>query len=229
MSRSNGVAEEAVKEMKKIIRANVSQAGVLDRQSTVAGLMMFRNTPRSPTNLSPAQIIFGQDVRDCLPMNRTNLRPDNRFAVEQRLQEVREKRKEKENDTKGKREMELLRPGQKVFVQHPATKRWTRTATVVNFGKNNREYIIRDDEMERVLRRNRKFLKIQKVKPVAPPKQPVPVPKQPSEDNQVPSEPSVSEAIPKAKNIRPKRLKKPIVRFVPNLNKYHEYESETEV
>ncbi len=229
MSRSNGVAEEAVKEMKKIIRANVSQAGVLDRQSTVAGLMMFRNTPRSPTNLSPAQIIFGQDVRDCLPMNRTNLRPDNRFAVEQRLQEVREKRKEKENDTKGKREMELLRPGQKVFVQHPATKRWTRTATVVNFGKNNREYIIRDDETERVLRRNRKFLKIQKVEPVAPPKQPVPVPKQYSEMNQVPSEPSVSEAIPEAKNIRPKRLRKPIVRFVPNLNKYHEYESESEV
>ena len=72
-------------------------------------------------------------------------------------------------------------------------------------------------------------MKIQKVKPVAPPKQPVPVPKQSSEDNQVLSEPSVSEAIPVAKNIRPKRLKKPIVRFVPNLNKYHEYESETEV
>jgi hypothetical protein len=142
---------------------------------------------------------------------------------------VREKRKEKENDTKGKREMELLRPGQKVFVQHPATKRWTRTATVVNFGKNNREYIIRDDETERVLRRNRKFLKIQKVEPVTPPKQPVPVPKQSSGCNQVPSEPSVSEAIPEAKNIRPKRQKKPIVRFVPNLNKYHEYESETEV
>ena len=136
MSRSNRVAEEAIKEMKKIIRANISQAGFLDRQSTVASLMMFWNTPRLPTNLSPAQIIFGQDVRDCLPMNWTNLRPDNRFAIEQRLQEVREKRKEKENDTKGKREMELLRPGQKVFVQHPATKRWTKTATVLNFGKN---------------------------------------------------------------------------------------------
>jgi len=228
MSRSNGVAEEAVKEMKKIIRASVSQAGVLDRQTTVAGLMMFRNTPRSPTNLSPAQIIFGQDMRDSLPMTRTNLKPDNRFAVEQRLQEVREKRKEKENETKGKREMELLRPGQKVFVQHPTTKRWKRTATVVNFGKNNREYIIRDDVTDRVLRRNRKFLKIQKVQPVAPPKQPVQVPKHSSEVKLVPSQPSESKAIPEAKNIRPKRQKKPIVRFVPNQNKYYEYEPEVE-
>ncbi len=118
--------------------------------------------------------------------------------------------------------MELLRPGQKVFVQHPATRRWSNTATVVNFGKNDREYLIRDDNTERVLRRNRKFLKIQKVQPVAPPKQPVQVPKHSSEVEQVSSEPSVSKAIPEAKNIRPKRLRKPIVRFVPNLNKYYD-------
>jgi hypothetical protein len=94
MSRSNGMAEEAVKEMKKIILANVSQGGVLDRQSTVDSLVMFGNMPRLPTNLSPAQIIFDQDVRDCLPINLTNLRPDNRFAIEERLQrEKKRKRK----------------------------------------------------------------------------------------------------------------------------------------
>ena len=167
-------------------------------------------------------------MRDSLPMTRTNPRPDKRFAVETRLQEVREKRKEKQNKTEGKREMELLRPGQKVFVQHPATRRWTNTATVVDFGKNSREYLVRDDETERVQRRNRKFLKIQRVKPVAPPKQPVQMPKQFSEAKQVQSEPSVSKAIPEAKNIRPKRLRKPIVRFVPNQNKYYDSEPEVE-
>jgi hypothetical protein len=53
--------------MKKIIRANVSSAGVLDKSSAIAGLQMFRNTPRSPTDLSPAQIIFGHKIRDSLP------------------------------------------------------------------------------------------------------------------------------------------------------------------
>jgi hypothetical protein len=44
----------------------------------------------------------------------------------------------------------LLQPGQKVFVQHPAKMRWTNTATVVNFGKNNWEYLVRDDKSQQV-------------------------------------------------------------------------------
>ena len=216
--------DEAVEEMKKIIRANVSQAGVLDRPSAVSGLMMFRNTPRSPTNMSPAKMIFGQDMRDSLPMTKLNLKPDNRFDIEQRLREVREKKNE--NKKEGKKESELLRPGQKVFVQHPATKRWTNTATVVNFGKNDREYLVRDDETAKVQRRNRKFLRIQEVEPVAPPKQPVQVTQPLTNVEKVQSEPSATLAKPEAKNIRPNRQKKPIVRFVPNQNRYYEPEPE---
>ncbi len=95
MSGSNGIAEEAVKEMKKIIWASIIQAGVLDRQATVASLMMFQSMSRSPTNMPPARLIFGKALREPLPMMSTNLRPENRFAVELRFLEVREKRKEK--------------------------------------------------------------------------------------------------------------------------------------
>jgi hypothetical protein len=222
MSRSNGVAEEAVKEMKKIIRANISPIGVLNRPSTVAGLMMFRNTPRSPTDLSPAQLIFGQDIRDSLPITRASLTPEHRFAVEERLHTV---RKEKTN---GKKEMELLQQGQKVFVQNPSSKRWTSTATIVKFGANNREYIIRNDDTGKEYRRNRRFLKPQRVTPVTPPRQPVPAPElRPlTEVKQVPSEPSVPRVIPAgpemAINNRPQRQKKPIVRFQAGHNKYYE-------
>jgi hypothetical protein len=222
MSRSNGVAEEAVKEMKKIIRANISPLGVLNRPSTVAGLMMFRNTPRSPTDLSPAQLIFGQDIRDSLPITRASLTPEHRFAVEERLHTV---RKEKTN---GKKEMELLQQGQKVFVQNPSSKRWTSTATIVKFGANNREYIIRNDDTGKEYRRNRRFLKPQRVTPVTPPRQPVPAPElRPlTEVKQVPSEPSVPRVIPAgpemAINNRPQRQKKPIVRFQAGHNKYYE-------
>jgi hypothetical protein len=56
------------------------------------------------------------------------------------------------------------------------------------------------------------------------------VPQPPSEVEQVPteSEPSESNAEPEAKNLHPKRLRKPIVRFLPNLNKYNEPMTETE-
>jgi hypothetical protein len=59
MHLSNGINEECVKEMKKIIRANISSAGILDKSSVMAGLQVFRNMPRSPTYLSPAQIFGG--------------------------------------------------------------------------------------------------------------------------------------------------------------------------
>ena len=173
MSRSNGIAEECVKEMKKIVRANVSSSGVLDRASALSGLQMFRNTPRSPTDLSPNQIIFGHHVRDSLPARREDLIPQQRYEVERRLQEVREKQREAQEHAP-KRELPILYPGQLVIVQDPVSKRWTRSGTVVNFGSNNREYMVKIDG--RIYRRNRKFLKPQDVQPRPPLRQPVQAP-----------------------------------------------------
>ena len=110
MPRSNGVAEEAVKEMKKIIRANTSTSGVFDSASAASGLQMFRNTPRSPTDLSPAQIVFGHAIRDSLPAHREDFVPSQRYEVERRLQEVRELRKSADNRSTS-RELPLLFPG----------------------------------------------------------------------------------------------------------------------
>ena len=119
--------------------------------------------------------------------------------------------------------MELLQPGQKVFVQHPTTRRWTRTATVIKFAANDREYFIKDDDNGVTYRRNRKFLRPQTVKPVVPPRQPVRVPElqpHPEERPRLTEQSSESGAAP-ALNNRPKRSIKPIVRFVPNLLQYN--------
>ena len=121
MSRSKGVAEECVKEMKKIIRANISGAGILNQSSALAGLIMFRNTPRSPTDLSPAQILFGHPIRDNLPHRRNQLVPTQRFEVERRLQDHRQR------EAQGtQRELPILHPGQRVRVQDPRTKQWSK-------------------------------------------------------------------------------------------------------
>jgi hypothetical protein len=44
-AHSNGIAESGIKEMKKLIRADLSTNDVLNMPSAIAGLQMFRNTP----------------------------------------------------------------------------------------------------------------------------------------------------------------------------------------
>ena len=173
MPRSNGIAEEAVKEMKKIIRANVSGSGILNKASALSGLQMFRNTPRSPSDLFPAQIIFGHPIRDSLPAHRDQLVPQQRYEVERRLQEVRQQRMEQKNQ-QPQRELPLLHPGQVVRIQDPRSKRWTKTGTVVNFGQNNREYLVKVGGT--TYRRNRAFLKPQEFEPLPPVRQPAQAP-----------------------------------------------------
>ncbi len=83
------MAEETVEEMKKIIRATfVFQTGKLDAESASAGLWMFCNTPRSPFYLCPAEMLFGQKIRDSLLISRNSFKPVKWFEVEKRRQEV---------------------------------------------------------------------------------------------------------------------------------------------
>jgi hypothetical protein len=80
--QSNGIAESAVKEMKKISRATFNnQTRMLDKSGFAAAMLMFRNTPRSPTDLSPAQLVFGRHLQDTLPFSRQMLRPQCRFEI----------------------------------------------------------------------------------------------------------------------------------------------------
>ena len=223
MPRSNGIAEECVKEMKKIVRANVTSSGMLDRASALSGLQMFRNTPRSPTDLSPAQIIFGHHIRDSLPAKRDQLIPQQRYEVEKRLQEVRQFQQKAQNAVP-KRELPLLYPGQIVRVQDRNSKRWTKSGTVVDFGQNDREYIVKVDG--RTYRRNRAFLKPQDVAPLPPVRQPaqapsltpVPtpplIPLPPATQAQIGTgQPPATAPLPAAAMSRPKRKSARPVRF----------------
>ena len=134
MPRSNGIPEECVKEMKKIIMAKISSAGVLDKSSALTGLQMFRNMPWSPTDLSPAQFIFGIQILG--------------------LQEVRHIGGEKQSK-KVQRELPLLHPGQIVRIQDPKSKHWIKCGTIINFGKNHPEYLVWIDQA--VYRKNRMY------------------------------------------------------------------------
>ena len=138
-------------------------------------MLMFRNTPRSPTDLSPAQLVFGRHLRDSLPFSRQMLRPQNRYEIEKRRLEVTANR-HKENDESKRRKLPLLRPGQRVRFQDPITKKWEHTGKVVGFGETDRDYWVKDDVKARRYRRNRRFIKPIDFEALPPPSQPVQAP-----------------------------------------------------
>jgi hypothetical protein len=152
--RSNGLAEANVGAMKKQIAANYDAWNRKLSPQFTHSMLLFRNTARKPSGLSPAQILFGQPLRDSIPMSRAHMLPSNRVKVEERLAQV---RGEQQKSGQVFRNLSLLTPGTNVWLQH--RQRWTRKAEVVSFGRNDREYWVRDLALGKMYRRNRRFLR----------------------------------------------------------------------
>ena len=68
-SQSNGHAEAAVKAVKELVE-KISSSGDLDTEEFQQGLLEFRNTPRE-NGLSPAQMLFGHQLRSIIPAHRS--------------------------------------------------------------------------------------------------------------------------------------------------------------
>ena len=66
--------EVGVKCAKRLITANFGPGGTLDKDS-VARALLHRNYPDPITNLSPAQIIFGRNLKDHLPGQHSQYQP----------------------------------------------------------------------------------------------------------------------------------------------------------
>ena len=65
---SNGRAEAAVKSMKRLLMSHTDANGCIDTEAVAAGLLQYRNTPDPQSSLSPAQIVFGRNMRDLMPV-----------------------------------------------------------------------------------------------------------------------------------------------------------------
>ena len=75
---SNRRAELAVKSMKRLIRENTSPDGSLNNDKFLRAVRTYRNTPDRDTERSPAQVIFGRNLRDfLLPLCRDTDRSHN--------------------------------------------------------------------------------------------------------------------------------------------------------
>ena len=191
--KSNGIAEQTVKEMKKLVHC-LTKSGKIDEEEWTKAMLVYVNTPRRPLNKSPSELMFGRDVRDGISVLEDLLTPEHRQAIERRVQAI----KEHQLSLQKADRLPELDHGQRVAVQDKDTKKWSRFGNVV--GKpRKRSYHVKMDSGA-VVWRNRRFLK--------PMPMPRPTDSTPSTPSMVtpPSTPSsTTGSPPPADEVRPQR------------------------
>ncbi|MFV0366579.1 MAG: RNase H-like domain-containing protein [Mangrovibacterium sp.] len=153
--QSNGHAEAAVKAVKRLIMAT-APSGNINCEAFDRGLMELRNVPNH-TGCSPAQVLFGHNLRSCVPAHPQSFKSDWKDLADDWDRRVASRAAQvKKHYNQHARDLPRLAMGQHVRVQDPTSRRWDKVAIVMG-GARSREYEVRLPS-GRVLRRNRRFL-----------------------------------------------------------------------
>ena len=137
LAQSNKRVELGVKSMKRLIRENTNSDGSLTNDKFLRALMTYRNTPDRDTGMSPAQVIFGRNLRDFLPSPQARYKPQPEWVM---LREDREKALAKravsnmEKLNRNCRVLPKLALGDTVLIQNQVgnyPSRWDITGVVV--------------------------------------------------------------------------------------------------
>ena len=146
--QSNGLAEAAVKQMKRLIKKVGSQEELFR-----PALLTWRNTPRAD-GISPSQLMFGfiqsfgQGKLYVPSFIDRNSASQTRQNSKLKMKEIFDKRS---ND------LPTLLAGQSVKIQNPKGV-WDKEATIINSRENARSYEAQGPDGESLLR-NRRLLK----------------------------------------------------------------------
>ena len=161
---SNTRAEVAVKTLKRMIRENLTSQGTLNSDKFSAAMLTYRNTPCRDTKLSPAQIIFGHQLRDFIPVKPGQFKPRQEWIL---TYEAREKALSKrhllkqEVLTEHSKELPPLKVGDVVSIQNQRGNnplKWDRSGVVVEVLQFDK-YRVKTDGSGIPTVRNRRFLR----------------------------------------------------------------------
>jgi hypothetical protein len=131
--QSNGHAEAAVKVVKELV-AKLAPSGDLSSEAFLTGLLQFRNMPHE-SGLSPAQIVFGHQLRSILPAHRSSYASQWKEAIAAReIQAAADATVRFRYDART-RPLHPLSIGASVRVQDPDTKLWDRVGVIVAIGR----------------------------------------------------------------------------------------------
>ena len=150
--QSNSHAEAAVKAMKEL----VAKTGDLSSEEFLAGLLEFRNTPHE-SGASPAQILFGHQLRSIIPAHRSSYAPKWKDVMMARERQAAAAAETKLRYDVHTGPLSPLRIGTQVRIQDPDSKLWIHVGVIVAVGRY-RSYRVKFASGS-VLWRNRRFLR----------------------------------------------------------------------
>ena len=128
-------------------------------------MLQYRNTKLQGLGVSPAQILFGRELKDFLPFapGKGGIREEWKIVADEReIALARKHYKDLERLEAHTKELGELEIGQSVSVQNQVGNkpgRWDKTGVVVEKGAGPRQYLVRMDGSGRITLRNRKFLR----------------------------------------------------------------------
>ena len=178
--QSNGRAEVGVKTAKRILLDNLAKDGSLNNDKVTAALLQYKNTPLPDVGLSPAQILFHQELRDTVPSHRSNyhLHKDWIIAADEReALFAKRNRAVATRYNQHTRALGELAVGTYVLIQ-TAKNKWKKQGVIVE-KLDHRQYRVKVLGSGRVTLRNRRFLK--PCAAITPPAIPAPCPSTPHE------------------------------------------------
>ena len=163
--RANKRAELAVKSAKRLVMGNLGPRGSLDTDRFARALLEHRNTPDPVTELSPAMVIFGRELKGFLPSQVAKYQPRQEWRLEADLREkalAKRHCKMAERLTLGSRKLEKLECGDTVVIQDQTQQgkagRWTKTGEIIEKLPYD-SYMVRIDGSRAPTQRNRRFLR----------------------------------------------------------------------